>query len=196
MLVNSLPSVRHFQFNFFRCSNQFHRCSRTSGMAMYIGQAFLDDAKQGKLIILREAAHIGRQLKGHFYLCCVPRIPPHTTSGLKEVPVAYLTAQIALTLAGFQPGKTVLAPAIGGSVGNAVTQLARTQGAKHAISSTTNHAKTKQAKALGFGEVIDTSCAEPTRSALTRTPRSESTAHSWNDRLRDAEHGVLSPTQE
>ena len=73
------------------------------------------------------------------------------------VPVAYLTAQVALTLAGFQAGKTVLAPAIGGSVGNAVTQLARARGAKHAMSSTTNHAKAEQAKALGFNEVIDTS---------------------------------------
>jgi len=50
-----------------------------------------------------------------------------------------------------------VAPAIGGSVGNAVTQLARALGAKHAISSTTNHAKAEQAKALGFNEVIDTS---------------------------------------
>jgi NADPH2:quinone reductase len=73
------------------------------------------------------------------------------------IPVAYLTAQIALTLADFRPGKTVLAPAIGGSVGNAVTQLARALGAKHAISSTTNHAKAEQAKELGFNEVIDTS---------------------------------------
>jgi NADPH2:quinone reductase len=73
------------------------------------------------------------------------------------IPVAYLTAHVALTLAGFRPGKTVLAPAIGGSVGNAVTQLARALGAKHAISSTTNHAKAEQAKALGFNEVIDTS---------------------------------------
>src|ERR1700752_1726162 len=73
------------------------------------------------------------------------------------IPVAYLTAQVALSLAGFRPGKTVLAPAIGGSVGNAVTQLARALGAKHAISSTTNHAKAEQAKALGFNEVIDTS---------------------------------------
>src|SRR6266853_1391094 len=73
------------------------------------------------------------------------------------IPVAYLTAQVALTLAGFRPGKTVLAPAIGGSVGNAVIQLARALGAKHAISSTTNHAKAEQAKALGFDEVIDTS---------------------------------------
>jgi NADPH2:quinone reductase len=51
----------------------------------------------------------------------------------------------------------VLAPAIGGSIGDAVTQLARALGAKHAISSTTNHAKAEQAKALGFTEVIDTS---------------------------------------
>jgi NADPH2:quinone reductase len=73
------------------------------------------------------------------------------------VPVAYLTAQMALTRAGFHAGKTVLAPAIGGSVGNAATQLARALGAKHAISSTTNRAKAEQAKALGFNEVIDTS---------------------------------------
>jgi NADPH:quinone reductase len=73
------------------------------------------------------------------------------------IPVAYLTAHVALTVAGFQAGKTVLAPAIGGSVGNAVTQLARALGAKHAMSSTTNHAKAEQARALGFNEVIDTS---------------------------------------
>src|ERR1700727_737401 len=73
------------------------------------------------------------------------------------IPVAYLTAHVALSLARFRPGKTVLAPAIGGSIGNAVTQLARALGAKHAISSTTNHAKAKQAKALGFDEAINTS---------------------------------------
>jgi NADPH2:quinone reductase len=88
-------------------------------------------------------------------LCLTPdRIDDVSAAG---IPVAYLTAQIALTLAGFRPGKTVLGPAIGGSVGNAVTQLARALGAKHAISSTTNHAKAEQAKALGFDEVIDTS---------------------------------------
>ena len=51
----------------------------------------------------------------------------------------------------------MFAPAIGGSIGNAVTQMARALGAKHAMSSTTNHAKAEQAKALGFNEVIDTS---------------------------------------
>ena len=86
------------------------------------------------------------------------------------VPVAYLTAQVALTLAGFRAGKTVLAPAIGGSVGNAVTQLARAQGAKHAISSTTSTAKAEQAKALGFKEVIDTFWRSwPTACVASRT---------------------------
>jgi NADPH2:quinone reductase len=71
------------------------------------------------------------------------------------VPVAYLTAYMTLRQAGFEAGKTVLAPAIGGSVGNAVTQLARALGAKHAISSTTNPEKAQQAQALGFEEVIE-----------------------------------------
>jgi NADPH:quinone reductase len=88
-------------------------------------------------------------------LCLIPgNIDDATAAGL---PVAYLTAHVALTLAGMRPGKTVLAPAIGGSIGNAVTQLACALGAKHAMSSTTNHAKAEQAKALGFNEVIDTS---------------------------------------
>jgi NADPH:quinone reductase len=88
-------------------------------------------------------------------LCLIPNnIDDVTAAG---IPVAYLTAQVALTRAGFRVGKSVLAPAIGGSIGNAVTQLARALGAKHAMSSTTNHAKAEQAKALGFNEVIDTS---------------------------------------
>jgi len=89
------------------------------------------------------------------HLCLIPEAVDDVSAA--GIPIAYLTAQIALTLAGFQAGKTVLAPAIGGSVGNATTQLARALGAKHAISSTTNHAKAEQAKALGFTEVIDTS---------------------------------------
>ena len=91
-------------------------------------------------------------------LCLIPdNVDDVSAAG---IPVAYLTAQVALTLAGFRAGKTVLAPAIGGSIGNAVTQLARALGAKHAVSSTTNHAKAEQAKALGFNEVIDTSLEE------------------------------------
>src|SRR6202140_98145 len=64
---------------------------------------------------------------------------------------------MTLSFAGFAKGRTGLSPAIGGSVGNAVTQIARAQGAKHAISTTTNHSKAQQARSLGFDEVIDLS---------------------------------------
>jgi NADPH2:quinone reductase len=72
-----------------------------------------------------------------------------------SLPVACLTAQITLTLAGFKPGKTVLAPAIGGSVGNATYQLARAQGAGKVISTAGSAAKAARARELGFEDVID-----------------------------------------
>ena len=74
-----------------------------------------------------------------------------------SLPVAYLTAQITLTLAGFKPGKTVLAPAIGGSVGNATYQLARAQGAGKVISTAGSAAKAANARELGFEDVVDLS---------------------------------------
>src|SRR6266478_2677229 len=87
-------------------------------------------------------------------LCLIPdNIDDATAAGM---PVAYLTAQITLMQAGFAPGKIVLAPA----VGDAVTQLARAQGAGMAISTTTSPAKAKQARALGFEHVIDLSAED------------------------------------
>jgi len=88
-------------------------------------------------------------------LCLIPENLDDATAG--GVPVAYLTAQCTLMLAGFEPGKSVLGPAIGGAVGNAVTQLARAQGAKFAISTTSSTAKAEQAKTLGYENVIDLS---------------------------------------
>src|SRR5260370_27354209 len=88
------------------------------------------------------------------HLCLIPENIDDAAAGL---PVAYLTALITLRAAGFRPGKTVFAPAIGGSVGNAVTQVARALRAKHAISSTTSHVKAAEAKKLGFSEVVDLS---------------------------------------
>jgi len=72
-----------------------------------------------------------------------------------SLPVAYLTAQIALTQAGFKPGMTVLAPGIGGSVGNATYQLARAQGAGKVMSTAGSAAKAARARELGFEDVID-----------------------------------------
>ncbi len=87
------------------------------------------------------------------YLCLIPDNVDDVAAA--SMPVAYLTSYLALKNAGFEAGKVVLAPAIGGSIGNATTQLARALGAKHSISSTTNKAKAEQALALGFSEVID-----------------------------------------
>jgi NADPH2:quinone reductase len=72
-----------------------------------------------------------------------------------SIPVAWLTAQISLTDARFKPGMTVLAPGIGGSVGNATYQLARAQGAGKVISTAGSAAKAARARELGFEDVID-----------------------------------------
>jgi NADPH:quinone reductase len=72
-----------------------------------------------------------------------------------SLPVAYLTAQVTLTLAGFKPGNTVLAPGIGGSVGNATYQLAQAQGAGKVISTAGSAAKAAKARELGFEDVVD-----------------------------------------
>jgi NADPH2:quinone reductase len=50
---------------------------------------------------------------------------------------------------------TVLAPGIGGSVGNATYQLARAQGAGKVISTAGSAAKAARARELGFDDVID-----------------------------------------
>jgi NADPH2:quinone reductase len=74
-----------------------------------------------------------------------------------SLPVAYLTAQVTLTLAGFKPGMTVLAPGIGGSVGNATYQIARAQGAAKVISTAGSAAKSAAAGELGFKDIVDLS---------------------------------------
>jgi NADPH2:quinone reductase len=99
------------------------------------------------------------------HLCLIPE----NIGEAAGLPVAYLTAFLALHAAGFEPGKTVLAPAIGGSVGNAVTQVARALGAKHAISTTTSHAKAAKAKKLGFSEVVDLSAEGPAEGVQRQT---------------------------
>jgi NADPH:quinone reductase len=74
-----------------------------------------------------------------------------------SLPVAYLTAQRTLMLADFKPGMVVLAPGIGGSVGNATYQLAGAQGAGKVISTAGSAAKAAKARELGFEDVVDLS---------------------------------------
>ncbi|MDH8227988.1 hypothetical protein QIG20_27690, partial [Klebsiella pneumoniae] len=55
--------------------------------------------------------------------------------------VGYLSAYLTLQQAGFAAGKSVLAPAIGGAVGNATYQLARALGASKVVSTAGSKAK-------------------------------------------------------
>jgi NADPH:quinone reductase-like Zn-dependent oxidoreductase len=74
-----------------------------------------------------------------------------------SLPVAYLTAQIALDDAGFAPGKSVFTPAIGGSIGNATYQLAKALGAASVISTAGGAVKATQAREHGYADIIDLS---------------------------------------
>lgn len=69
------------------------------------------------------------------------------------VPVAFVTAQLALTQNGFRPGHRVLVPAAGGSVSNAALQLARAQGGQVVTTASTAE-KASKARAQGF-DVVD-----------------------------------------
>ena len=65
-------------------------------------------------------------------------IPDHIASGL---PVAYLTAFLALRQAGFREGQSVLALGVGGSVGNATLKIAGALGASQLVSTAGSEAK-------------------------------------------------------
>jgi NADPH2:quinone reductase len=74
------------------------------------------------------------------------------------VPVAYLTALLALRLGRFAPGARVFAPGVGGGVGNATTQLARALGASAVAggAGTTAKAEAVRAAPWAYGiEVVD-----------------------------------------
>ena len=86
-----------------------------------------------------------------------------------QAAVAYPTAWFALRDAGFAAGKTVLAPGIGGSVGNAAYQLARALGAAKVISTAGSTDKAKKAAQLGFENVIDLSKESMVEGVRART---------------------------
>jgi NADPH2:quinone reductase len=86
-------------------------------------------------------------------------IPDHVADEVAAaVPVAYLTAVLALRLATFAPGERVFAPAIGGSVGNATVQLARALGACAVAGGAGSTAKAEAMRAAPWAygiEVVD-----------------------------------------
>ncbi|PZG17080.1 quinone oxidoreductase family protein [Nonomuraea aridisoli] len=79
----------------------------------------------------------------------------------------HLTAYLALTeLAAFRPGQSVLAPGIGGAVGQGGADVARILGAEKAITTATTAAKAERGRAAGY-DVIDLS-AESLRDGVHR----------------------------
>src|SRR5258707_1698887 len=70
-----------------------------------------------------------------------------------SVPVAYLTAQITLTLAGFKPGMTVLAPGIGGAGGGARYQPTRAAGGRDATFNAARAAENAPGRGHGLSKV-------------------------------------------
>jgi NADPH2:quinone reductase len=75
-----------------------------------------------------------------------------------SIPVAYLTAQVTLTLAGFKPGMTVLAPGIGRSVGLAegVRRITASKGVDIVIESIGGTVTGGALSSLGLGGVLIT----------------------------------------
>jgi len=79
-------------------------------------------------------------------------IPGEIGSGL---PVPYLSAFLALRQAGFREGQSVLAPGVGGSVGNATLKVARALGASQLVSTAGSSAKESAAAADGGLRRVD-----------------------------------------
>ncbi|MCU1686163.1 MAG: qor [Amycolatopsis sp.] len=91
------------------------------------------------------------------HLLPVPDEVNDTSAAALTTGAGYLTAYLSLTeLAGFRPGQTVLAPGVGGAVGQGGVEIAKVLGASLAITTATNAAKAELGRAAGF-EVIDLS---------------------------------------
>lgn len=84
---------------------------------------------------------------------------PETLSDAEAAgfPIAYLTAFLTLKSGGFSAGKNVLITSVGGGVGNAAVQLAKTLGAATIISTAGSETKADLAKKMGYQNVVDLS---------------------------------------
>lgn len=118
---------------------------------------------KGTRVMFKSGYYLPRGGTWQEYVVTSPQALQPLPDGKSELEAAalrtgYESAQLALTYKGnFQPGQVVLSPGVGGSVGNAVIQLALVQGAARVITSAGSSEKAKQAHEQGFEEVIDLS---------------------------------------
>jgi NADPH2:quinone reductase len=91
------------------------------------------------------------------HLVPIPDAVDDTTAAGLTTGAGYLTALLALTdVVGFQAGQTVLAPGVGGAVGQGGVEIARVLGASRAFTTATSSVKAALGRDAGF-EVIDLS---------------------------------------
>jgi NADPH2:quinone reductase len=89
------------------------------------------------------------------HLVPIPDAVDDTTAAALTTGAGHLTALMALTeVVGFRTGQTVLAPGVGGAVGQGGVEIARVLGASKAITTATSSAKAAKGREAGF-EVID-----------------------------------------
>ena len=81
-----------------------------------------------------------------------PSVPDEVAAA---VPIAYLTGMLALQTGGFAPGARVFSPGVGGSIGNATSQLARALGASAVASSAGSTAKAEAVRAMPWAKGIE-----------------------------------------
>lgn len=88
-------------------------------------------------------------------LVAVPDAVDDVAAAALTTGAGYSTAYLALTdVIGFRAGQTVLAPGVGGSVGQGGVEIARVLGASKSITTATSTSKAERGRAAGF-EVID-----------------------------------------
>lgn len=89
------------------------------------------------------------------HLVPIPDGVDDTAAAALTTGAGHLTALLALTdIVGFRPGQTVLAPGVGGAVGQGGVEVARVLGASRAITTATSSAKAALGREAGY-EVID-----------------------------------------
>ncbi|MEV6606549.1 zinc-binding alcohol dehydrogenase family protein [Kutzneria sp. NPDC051319] len=89
------------------------------------------------------------------HLVPIPDAVDDTAAATLTTGAGHLTALFALTeVVRFRPGQAVLAPGVGGAVGQGGVEIARVLGASHAITTATSSAKAAKGREAGF-EVID-----------------------------------------
>jgi len=118
----------------------------------------------GSSVLFRQAYHLPHGGTWQEYVVATPAdlLPVPSGKSMLEaaaIRIPYHTALLALEKAGFQQtgnaNQIVLAPAVGGAVGNAAIQLVRAFGVQEPITTAGSSAKAEKARSLGYSKVID-----------------------------------------